>query len=282
MVKGYRPDSLQEALEIKSDHATSIIAGGTDLMVQKARGTGLKPGLKNNPLFISHIPELRKFETSDKFIRIGACLTLSELVEKGELPTPLLNAIDEIASIPLRNIATMGGNICNASPAGDTLPYLYAADARLLLQSIHEERVITLDEFIYGPGQITLESGEILTDIIIDNKAYDFNFYKKVGTSKGMALSKLSFTGLVNFDGDKISEFRAAFGAVGPTVVHSPKIEDKVTGIKIENLSDIAPEIENEYRKIISPIDDSRSTREYRLETSLRIFHNFLEEISNY
>lgn len=282
MVKGYRPDSLQEALEIKSDHATSIIAGGTDLMVQKARGTGLKPGLKNKPLFISHLPELRKFETSDKFIRIGACLTLSELVEKGELPTPLLNAINEIASIPLRNIATMGGNICNASPAGDTLPYLYAADARLLLQSIHEERVITLDEFIYGPGQITLESGEILTDIIIDNKEYDLNFYKKVGTSKGMALSKLSFTGLVNFDGDKISEFRAAFGAVGPTVVHSPEIENKVIGTKTSNIMEMAAEIKNEYAKFIKPIDDSRSTKEYRSKVSLRILHEFLEEIANY
>jgi len=280
MVTGFRPDTLEKALKIRKNHKTTIIAGGTDLMVQKARGTGLKPKFQEKSLFISHLEEISGCDRSGTVISIGACTTLSELLDNGNLPKPLAAAIEGIASIPLRNIATIGGNICNASPAGDTLPFLYAAEAELILKSSKGPRRLAIQEFITGPGEIDLRSDEILTRILIPNVEYDENYYKKVGTSKGMALAKLSVIGLVNLKKDKITEFKVALGAIGPTVIRSPELEKKLVGKTLKQIADLIPEIKSEYSKLISPIDDSRSTKEYRHEICLRILDDFLSQIS--
>jgi len=280
MVDRFRPADLQDALEFRDQHPSIPIAGGTDLMVQKARGFGLKPDFNKPLLFIGHLHELRQISIRNGNIRIGAGILLSELLKNGKIPESLKMAVRQMASPPSRNIATIGGNICNASPAGDTLPYLYAVDAFLVLKSSQAERKIPVEEFITGPGKTTLKSDELLTEIIIPDKVFGVNYYKKVGTRRGMSLSKASFTGLADIVSEKITDIRIAFGSVAPTIVRSREIEASIIGKPVSEIKAAVPEILKKYAPLIRPIDDARSSAAYRKQVSLRLLEDFLMKLT--
>jgi CO/xanthine dehydrogenase FAD-binding subunit len=281
MVKGLRPADLQEALEFRAQHLSIPIAGGTDLMVQRARGFGLKPDFNKPLLFISHLRELRQVSIRDGNIHIGASIFLSELLKNSKIPESLTMAVRQMASPSSRNLATIGGNICNASPAGDTLPYLYAVDAIMVLKSNQAERKIPVEEFITGPGKTTLKSDELLIEIIIPDKVFSANYYKKVGTRKGMSLSKASFTGLADLENEIINDIRIAFGSVAPTIVRSREIEASIIGQSVLEIKNAVPEILKKYAPLIQPIDDARSSATYRKQVSLRLFEDFLRNLAN-
>jgi len=280
MVEGFRPKNLREALEIRAKQSSIPLAGGTDLMVQKARGFGLKPDFNKPLLFVGHLRELRQILARDGKIRIGTGVLLNELLKNGKIPEVLKMAVRKIASPPSRNLATIGGNICNASPAGDTLPYLYAVDAILVLKNSQTKRKISVEEFITGPGKTILKSDELLTEIIIPDKVFSINYYKKVGTRKGMSLSKASFTGLADIENKKITDIRIAFGSVAPTIVRSREIEASIIGKPVSEIKAAIPEILKKYAILIRPIDDARSSAAYRKQVSLRLFEDFLMRLT--
>ena len=155
--KPYKAASLNDALEFLAENESLIFAGGTDLMVQYSRGTGLSPAFPKAPLFIGQLTELRQIKNSKKALYIGAAVTLSELLDHPAIPLIFKTILSQMASLPSRNTASIGGNICNASPAGDTLPYLIAANAEIRLQSFNQERIVPLAEFITGPKTTILK-----------------------------------------------------------------------------------------------------------------------------
>jgi CO/xanthine dehydrogenase FAD-binding subunit len=279
MVEGFRPADLREALEFRSQHPSIPIAGGTDLMVQKARGFGLKPDFNKPLLFIGHLPDLQQIIVENRQVHIGAGVLLSDLIKSDKIPAVFKGAISLMASPPSRNIATIGGNICNASPAGDTLPYLYAVDAKLVLKSSQAERKIPVGAFITDPGKTDLASDEILTEIIIPGKKFGVSYYRKVGTRKGMSLSKASFTGLADIENSNITDIRIAFGSVAPTIVRSRKIEASIIGKPVSAIKSAIPEILKKYAPLIRPIDDARSSAVYRKQVSLRLLEDFLKNL---
>ena len=281
MVDGFRPSGLREALEIRARHDCLLIAGGTDLMVQKARGFALKPDFDRPLLFISHLPELRQISVRGGNIHIGASVLLNELIISDKIPKTLKMAVRQMASPPSRNLATIGGNICNASPAGDTLPYLYAVDAKLVFKNTSGERIEPVDEFITGPKQTDLKSDELLTDIIIPNRKFDVNYYKKVGQRKGMSLTKAAFLGMADIKNDQIEDIRFAFGSVAPTIVRSREIEASITGKPVMEIKNAITEIEKKYALLIRPIDDARSSAKYRKQVSLRLLEDFLRNLES-
>ncbi len=274
----FKPQNLAEALEIRRNEKAIPFAGGTDLMVKHKRWAGTVPGFDSTVLLIGHLDELREIKLDDKELRIGAGCTLSSILEYESTPPVLKQAISNMASVAIRNVATMGGNICNASPAGDTLPALYALDAKLVIVSASHERKIPIDEFITGPGQNTLKDDEILKEIIISIGQFDVSFCRKVGTRKATALSKLSFIGLAIIDDEKIIDIRFAFGAVAPTVVRSEANENFIIGNNLQELSWLVPDIIEMYSPLIRPIDDQRSTAQYRKAVSLRLLEHFIRE----
>jgi len=276
MVDGFRPADLQEALEFRARHPSIPIAGGTDLMVQKARGFGLKPDFNKPLLFIGHLRKLRQISVRDGNIHIGAGVLLSELIINDKISEALKMAVRQMASPPSRNLATIGGNICNASPAGDTLPYLYAVDAKLILKSVSSERIIHIGKFITDPKQNTLEHDELLTEIIIPNKIFNVSYYKKVGQRKGMSLTKASFQGLADIKNSNVLDIRIAFGSVAPIIVRSREIEASIIGKPVSEINAAVPEILKKYATLIRPIDDARSTAVYRKKVSLRLLEDFL------
>lgn len=276
MVNAFHPETLSKALEILAENPCTIMAGGTDLMVQKARGFAIRPVFEHPLLFINHIDELKQISLEDNEIHIGACATLSELLESQLIADTFKDVIRQMASPPIRNLATIGGNICNASPAADTLPYLYALDAQVEIQSQTGLRTLPIREFIKAPKTNGLQNNELLTHIVLPNKEFDINFYRKLGQRRGMSLTKASFHGLANVTNGSVTDLCLALGSVAPTIVRCELTEQLLIGQSFINIEEILPTVLNKYSEIIKPIDDARSTAKYRKEVSIRLIKNFL------
>lgn len=277
MVKAYRPESLNDALKLMEKEPVYILAGGTDLMVKKRKWSGLTPDFDKNVLFISDIPELNKIEDDNNYLVIGSGATCTQISENINIPYYIRNVFLNMASPGIRNLATIGGNIGNSSPAGDSLPILYAMNAELVLVSTKSERIIPIADFITGPGKNIRRDNEIIKEIRIPKISFNEIMIKKVGTRQSTALSKLSFAGLAVKKDGEIKDFRAAFGAVGPVVVRNPEAE-KQAAVLINDKSD-SESIIKLYSSLIEPIDDQRSTADYRKRTSLNLLMEFIRNL---
>lgn len=278
MVNTFKPESLDEALEILKMERCTILAGGTDLMVKYRQSQGLEPGFKLPVLFIGGLGEIKKIICEDNILKIGGACTLSHIIESPIVPEYMKPVFLQMASPAIRNAATLGGNICNSSPAGDSLPLLYALDAVLTLKGKDTCREVNIQDFISGPGKNRIEYGEILTEIGIPLKNFNKVEYRKVGTRKSTALSKLSFIGLAGKDTSGVCDIRLAFGAVSPTVVRDRDNEKEIARMLAEEKLDIRL-VKEMYSGLIKPIDDQRSTAEYRKKTALRLLEHFLTAI---
>lgn len=274
----YRFGHLDETLAQLNKEDCTIIAGGTDVMVLHKSRRGVPPKITKPIMFIDHLSELKQVYHDNKDLHIGACCTYSELLKNPSIPTPLKKAINTIAAPAIRNRGTLGGNICNASPAGDTLPLLYVYDAKLLLRSVRGDRVVEISDFIQGPRRIQRANNEILVEIILpsilENDSYVV--FEKIGNRNADAIAKVSFAGSISVTKDIIEDARFAFGAVGPTMVRSIDIEKKLLGQKFPLAGSQISSIVAEFNRIIKPIDDQRSTACYRKTVALNLLRYFL------
>ena len=252
-------------------------AGGTDLMVRRMRWSGIAA---IDPLFIGHLRELGQVCARGKVLTIGAACTLARLLEEPLIPAVFKEIIGSIAAPAVRNRATIGGNICNASPAADTLPWLYAMEAEVCLQSMAGTRTLPVADFITGPGRHRCRPDELLISVAVPLRFFPGTFYRKVAARRANALSKLSFVGLFQAVDGILEDIRMAFGAVGPTVVRSRDLEDRCRGKNAAELQSFIPELVDLYDRQISPIDDQRSTRGYRRTTALNLLRHFLDEVA--
>lgn len=279
MVEAFKPQNITDALKILDDKECRVFAGGTDLMVKKRAWYGTENNFKEPVLFISDIDELRTIKKEDGFIKIGAACKLSEIKNSEIIPGILKDVVSKMASPQVRNAATIGGNICNSSPAGDTLPLLYALDAVLLIESIKGKKEVRIQDFITGPSKNILQKNEILTEIKFKDLDFNIIAYKKTAGRNSNALSKVSFVGLAKTYGSEICDLRISFGAVGPTAERCRGFEESIIKMKKYNGKLDIEKIMEMYENIIKSIDDQRSTADYRKDVSLRLLKNFLEEI---
>ena len=231
-ITAYRFDRLDQTLSQLNREDCAIIAGGTDVMVLHKSRRGVPPKIPKPIVFIDHLSELKQVYQNHKDLHIGACCTYSELLENPLIPFALKNAIKTIAAPAIRNRGTLGGNICNASPAGDTLPLLYVYNAKLLLRSVNGDRIVAISDFIQGPRRVQRFHNEILTEIILPSVLEEGSHvvFEKVGNRNADAIAKVSFAGYIRINKDRIDDVRFAFGAVGPTMVRSIDIEKKLLG----------------------------------------------------
>lgn len=279
MVEGYYLNTFEEALKILNEKDVTIYAGGTDLMVRNKNAASLLPKFNKDLLYIGNLIELKKVKMLSSTIEIGTACTLSSLLKAKEVPEILKEAIRQIASPAIRNMGTIGGNICNASPAGDTLPILYALDAKLKLTSESSSREVNIEDFILGPRKISLNKNEILESIIISKTEFNKTSYEKVGARKASAISKLSFVGIAKIEDETIKNIRIALGSVASTVVRMKDVEDILIGKKIRDLESTREKINRLCLEKITPIDDQRSTAVYRKKTAIRLIQYFLYNI---
>ncbi len=277
MIQHFIPSNLNEALEILSKHNCFIFAGGTDLMVQKHISTGVLPHFEKDILYVMDLKELDYINLdSDKNIHIGASTRFIEIEESPLVPEIYKKVIREIASPNIRNMATMTGNIANASPAGDSIVPLVLNDADVVLASVNGERAISVNDFILGVRKIDRKPDEMIKEIVLKPQELNY-FYKKVGSRKAESITKVSFLGAYRVEGGIIKDFRVAFGSVAIKVVRNTKVEKKYIGKSINELK--VNQVVQDYAKLIAPITDQRSNKEYRHKVAMNLLKKFLIDL---
>ena len=274
------PFCLEELFALLERHPEALpMAGGTDLLVRLRRETAPD----DRPLLLlANVAELQGVTDMENEISIGAATTLSRLIADPlvEHHGPLLvRAAATIGAPAVRNMATIGGNISTASPAGDSLPPLYLLGAEVELASAQGKRRLPIGEFVAGPGRTRLQGREIITRIILPHAGpFPLQIFDKVGLRKSLAVAVASFSGMVRLSADGIvEEARFAWGSVGPTVVRLPELEADLAGARLDGeTSRKAAEI---VRQGVSPIDDIRATADYRRRVAANLLVRFLEGI---
>ncbi|RLD41992.1 MAG: xanthine dehydrogenase family protein subunit M [Bacteroidetes bacterium] len=279
MIKSCVPKTLSEALDLLNKENYLLVAGGTDLLVQHHNLKTLPIDFKKSVMYIGNIKELQGITEDENYIYIGSGEPLQRILDYPSIPTLLKDTIKEMASPAIRHTGTIGGNIANASPAGDTLVPLYLMNALLEIKSIDGTRKVDIKNFIKGVRKIDLKENELITKIILDKIDFTKAIFKKVGSRKSDTISKLSFAGAVTIKNNIVIDLRFAFGAVNVTVVRRPEIECQYINLKLKKVKASINKIVKQYEPFIKPIDDQRSSKEYRKEVSLNLLRDFIENI---
>jgi len=220
---------------------------------------------------LERIPTLRMISVAEDEIVIGAAATFEQIAVAPAVRRHLrvlAQAIDVLGSPPIRHMATLGGNLCTASPAADSLPALYVLGAKVELSSLHQRRTVTLADFIAGPRQTCLRPGEILWSVHIPlPKVGTFSAYYKVGRRKAMAIAVASLAAAWTLQPDgTIHGIRLAWGSVGPTVMVLPQIEDALEGQRMS--PGLLKRLAAEVAALVRPIDDIRASAAYRRQVA--------------
>jgi CO/xanthine dehydrogenase FAD-binding subunit len=273
------PKDLNDALALLAGQpgVWKPFAGGTDLMVLFESGK-----LAHRKFFsIWHLPELRGIEVAPERVSLGALTTYAEVqaneVLRREFPM-LCQAASETGGLAIQNRGTLGGNIANASPAGDSPPALLAYDAQLELVSQRGARLVAYSEFHTGYKRMTLGADELISRILLPRvHGTVHQYYRKVGTRKAQAISKVCFAGLARLDQSSIREIRLAFGSVAPTPLRCLKTEEGLKDQKLE--PSLINHARAELAREIAPIDDIRSTSDYRLRVAQNLLQDFLSQL---
>ena len=270
------PASLADALALlnREPGVWKPFAGGTDLMVLLEADK--LPHL--NYINIWGLQELRGIDVTDSHITLGALTTYTEVqshpVLQGEFPM-LCQAASETGGLAIQNRGTIGGNIVNASPAADSPPALLAYDAEIELISTDGTRWLPYRGFHTGYKQMLIGLNELLSRVRMPrNTRGATHYYRKVGTRKAQAISKVCLAALARLDDDQISDCRIALGSVAPIVVRCVQTEDALRGRKPDTgtINSACATLSQE----ISPIDDIRSTADYRLQVAKNLLNDFL------
>ena len=271
------PRSLADALQrmAREPGTWKPFAGGTDLMVL------LEAGKLPHRRFLNlwKLPELRGIRVTPEQVSIGALTTYSE-IRRHEILTrefPLLcRAAAETGSIATQNRGTLGGNIANASPAADSPPALLVYDAELELISAAGVRRVAFHGFWQGYKKLALRDDELIANICLPRGRNGWReFYRKVGTRRAQAISKVCFAGAARVEAGRIADVRIALGSVAPIVLRATETEKTLQGAALSPaLMETAREA---IAREISPIDDIRSTSRYRLRVAQNLLAEFCE-----
>lgn len=265
----YNAKTIEEAVSLLKEHPdTRIISGGSDVLIKiregKMAGTSL--------VCIRDIEELKgvkKTESGD--IYIGAGTTFSHITNDPIIQEciPVLGeAVDEVGGPQIRNIGTIGGNICNGAVSADSAPTVFSLNALLRIEDGKGGRTVPVRDFYLGPGRVDLKRGEILTHVIIPFKEYDGyrGNYIKYSMRKAMDIATLSCSVVskVNKEKNILEDVRITFGVAAPVPFRCEKTEAAIKGMAVNE--ELYKAVEEGVRQEISPRDSWRASREFRLQ----------------
>lgn len=282
------PTSLNQALAALAEPGgVTLLAGGTDLMPQGRAG---KLAQARSLINIRRVPGLDAVELDGDSLRLGALATIATLLVHPLVHrhAPLLaEAADHFASDQIRNAATIGGNVCNASPAGDMLPPLLALDAQVELASLAgdgsvRQRRLPLDGFFTGPGRTRREASELLTAVRIPLPVQGqvARFYKS-GTRPALDISTISIALAARRDAAGLLHgVRAVLGAVAPTPLRARRTEALLEGRAVEEA--LAEQAAACAAEEATPIDDVRGSAWYRRELVHNIMRRMLDDVAHH
>jgi len=271
--------SLAEAYALLASREPGlrVLAGGTDVMVQLNAGFGIERF--GRVLDIWRVPELRGVRIEEGTLSIGALTTYTELMASAAVrqTLPALAAVSaEVGAAAIQNRGTIGGNVCNASPAGDTLPILLASDALFHLGGPRGERAVAADRFFVGYRKTALAADELLlrVEVPISSDRGEV-VYRKVGTRRAQSISKTILAVRARADGGALAQVRIAAGCVAEVPLRCRQAEAAADGRPLlpETISAACAALQADIR----PIDDVRSDAEYRRRASAAVLGRLLE-----
>lgn len=272
------PSTLTEALTLLASEPGSWrpFAGGTDLMVQLEAGS--LPEAKYVGLW--RLAELREIRDAGDAVEIGAMTTYADVLRSDVIRRdfPLLcRAAEETGGVATQNRGTIGGNIANASPAADSPPALLVYDAELELVSVRGSRRVPYEQFHRGYKKMDLGPAELIARVRLRKRSPAWTeYYRKVGTRRAQAISKVCVAGGILFDSSRstVNDVRIALGSVAPAVVRATSAENALRGHFLDDRTIAAASAA--LARDIAPIDDIRSTAKYRLSVAQRLLRDWL------
>ncbi|HZN07140.1 MAG TPA: xanthine dehydrogenase family protein subunit M [Pyrinomonadaceae bacterium] len=275
------PRSLEAALSLLADEpgVWKPFAGGTDLMVLLEAGKLTH----RNYINIWRLDELRGVHANDDHVTLGALTTYTDVqanpILQSEFPM-LCQAASETGGLAIQNRGTLGGNIVNASPAADSPPALLAYDAEVELVSTQGSRWLPYQGFHTGYKQMLIRPDELLTRIRLPrNTSGATHYYRKVGTRKAQAISKVCFAAVGRTSNGRIEDARVVVGSVAPIIVRCLQTESALRDQKPDAVT--MQSAQASLLREISPIDDIRSTANYRLHVTLNLLGDFITTLNS-
>lgn len=275
-LKVFLPTTLKRALEIQKKFATiKIVAGATDLGVMVNKGRYQYEAV----ISLQNIEEMTKITKSKDFLIVPSRVTLTAFQKHLEKEFPEMEKMLNIFASPqIKNTGTLVGNVVNASPISDTIPFLMMIDALIEVRKAGGKRLIPIDEFFLGYKKLALKPQEIVTAIHIPIlKGNHLSKLYKVSVRKDLDISAVTMAARLKLKGSKVEEARLTFGGVGPTVARLKTIEKSWVG------KDFDPEMirqsSDELKDLISPLSDVRGSKEYRLLLCQNLLKKMADEL---
>jgi len=275
------PKDLPEALALldREPGVWQPLAGGTDLMVL------FEAGKLPHKKFLSiwKLADLKGIQVAPGHVTLGALTTYTQVMAhpilRQEFPL-LCQAAKETGGIATQNRGTLAGNIANASPAADSPPALLVYDAELELISARGSRRVPYHGFHTGYKKMFLRPDELIRSIRLPRARKNWRqYFRKVGTRKAQAISKVCFAAAAALEGEAIRDIRIVLGSVAPTVLRCVKTEAALRGQRLNSSAIDAAKAE--LSREIVPIDDMRSTARYRLRVAQNLLADFLQQLKN-
>lgn len=269
----YKPETAGEAVSLKNNDSM-YIAGGTDLGVLLSDFI-VKPDAL---IDLTGIAGLSGISASAVNFLVGACTTIADIAAADNLPPALVQGAAAIGSPQIRNMATIGGNICNASPCGDTLTPLVVLDAVFVIEGSGGERRIAAADFFTGPKRTCMKFDEILKTVIIPASASGLKSgFRMIGKRNGQAISQVNMAAAAVIEGGIINEIKIAAGSVAPIPLRLKKTEAAAAGKKLDD--ELICKLKMTAEAEIAPISDVRAGEDYRRRVTGALLEDVLRQL---
>ncbi len=260
-----RPQSMTEALRLMAEGGWRLLAGGTDLY------PGVGSQLEGRVLDLGGVAAIAGI-TTDRGLRIGAATPWTAIAE-ARLPSAahaLQQAARQVGGRQVQNAGTIGGNLCNASPAADGVPPLMALDAEVELVSATGQRRLPLQQFLLGPRRTALLPGEILAAVVIPDAALlGRSAFMKLGARSHLVISIAMVAARIVVEGGRVSHAAVAVGACSPVAARLPGVEAALKGSAVAEAAGVLRA--EDVQAALSPIDDVRATAGYRRDAAVEL-----------
>ena len=273
------PKSLDEALKVlDSNTKLKIISGGTDVLIKLHHGKFNDAEL----LSIKNLDTLRDIKVlEDNTISIGANVTFSDIFRSEVINNniPILSeAAVSMGGPQIRNMATIGGNICNGAVSADSAPALFSLNAELKLKSLNNERIVKITEFYDGPGKVKIQRNEILTEILIKEENYKNKRgrYIKFANRKALDISMLGVALLYEIEDNSFKDLRISLGVASPTPIRCKNAENFAIGKGVTN--EVINKVAELAKMDSNPRNSWRGSRDYRLHLISTLIKRILND----
>jgi carbon-monoxide dehydrogenase medium subunit len=263
----YRPQTLPELCQLLQQPGARIVAGGTDVLPQMHTGA-FQPSILVD---LCRLDELNFIQETPGALEIGAMVTYNDILRSDAIrqyAPALIQAASQIGATMTRSRGTLGGNLGNASPAGDSIPPLLIHEATITLTSAQGDRMLPLSDFLINPGKTALQPGEFIRQVSLQKLPQGSGeAFIKIGPRRGMTISIINAAAAIQMNSNgKITSAHIAVGAAAPTARRCSQIEQYL--LEKDPGEQLWKEAARQVSKDISPIDDVRASREYRIHAA--------------